>query len=74
MLKINFKTTDKVLFLLFSSADNEIAYRQELEIKYKELNDYSLFEKKLYEQELQNLKSQLNIAQSAMKDLGNNFF
>jgi hypothetical protein len=60
-------------FFYFFRADNEIAYRQELEIKYKELNDYTLFEKKLYEQELENLKSQLNIAQAALKDSGSFF-
>ena len=61
----------KACYFFSARADNEIAYRQELEIKYKELNDYTLFEKKLYEQELENLKSQLNIAQAAIKDLGN---
>ncbi len=51
-------------------SDNEIAYRQELELKFKELNDLSLFEKKLYEQEIDNLKSQIEISQNTISQLG----
>lgn len=50
-------------------SDNEIAYRQKLEKKLKEINDSSLFKDKLSQQELESLKLQLNSVQGDYDDL-----
>lgn len=55
-------------------SDNEIAYRQKLEKKLKEINDSSLFKDKLSQQELESLKLQLNSVQGDYDELSNSKF
>lgn len=50
-------------------SDSEISYRQELELKYKELLDEAKFEKKLFDQESQKLKDQLESTNQTIKHL-----
>ncbi len=50
-------------------SENEINYRSELEAKLRDLTEMYLFEKKIYEQELDNLKGQLLMAQSTINDI-----
>jgi hypothetical protein len=57
-------------FLLLSSADNEITYRQELEMKYKELTETTHFERRLLEQEIENAKYQMKFANETIEKLG----
>lgn len=54
-----------------SSTNYEITYRQDLERKYKELSEATVFEKKLLVQEVENTKSLLNAANETIKQLGN---
>lgn len=55
-------------------SDNEIAYRQKLEKKLKEINDSSVFKDKLSQQELESLKLQLNSVQGDYDELSNSKF
>ncbi|CAF1126836.1 unnamed protein product, partial [Brachionus calyciflorus] len=50
-------------------SDTEISYRQELEIKLKEISESFNFEKKVYEQEIENLKAQNQVYQDSMVEL-----
>ena len=49
--------------------DDEIRYRQEVEAKNGELADLAAFEKKLHDQETENLKTQLASAQEIIRSL-----
>jgi hypothetical protein len=48
--------------------------RQDLELKLNDLNEKFAFSKKIYEQEIESFKSQLNIAKSTISDLGKKNF
>ncbi|RMZ93700.1 lamin-B2-like isoform X1, partial [Brachionus plicatilis] len=50
-------------------SDNEIAYRQNLESKIKEVQESSAFEKKIFEQETENLKAQVQVYQNSISEL-----
>jgi hypothetical protein len=48
----------------------EMAARQGLEMKLNDLNEKLAFSKKIYEQEIEGYKAQLNIAKNTITDLG----
>ena len=60
-----------LLFKIFlARLDNQISYNQELELKLKELNNASVFQKKLSDKEIESLRIKLKSSHDTLSQLG----
>ena len=50
--------------------DNQITYNQELELKVRELNNASVFQKKLSDKEIESLRTKLKSSHDTLSQLG----
>ena len=60
-------------FLFSNSLDNQFAYSQNLELKFRELNQTNAFEKLVNKKEIESLKNKLTVSQESLDKLGSYF-